>query len=146
VIRTLENHSEPTKDFLNHIRGILHDYRVRLIFTTGKRVRHQDGDLCAGFFREPLSNRYGEIRIATGGKRISTVLAVLAHEYAHFLQWKNQERIYTDDQVDYVMLEKRTEAKAIELLKEWQVPLNYRAVKQRSQAYLTYLMKNSITG
>lgn len=145
MVRLLSNHSENTKRFLDHVRETLHDSKVKLNFTTGRRVRHQDGDLCAGFFREPSAGKWGEVRVATGRKRPSTVLAVLAHEYVHFLQWKQGDRIYTQE-IDYYLLEKQTEEKAIRLLREWSVPLNYRAVRQRSQSYLTYLIKNSITG
>lgn len=146
MVRLLSNHSENTKRFLDHVRETLEQHKVKLNLTTGRRVRHKDGDLCAGFFCEPSAGKWGEIRVATGRKRPSTILAVLAHEYVHFLQWKQGDKVYTDARVEYIELEKHTEQKAIRLLKEWNVPLNYRAVKQRSQAYLTYLIKNSITG
>jgi len=53
MVRLLSNHSENTKRFLDHVRETLEQHRVKLNLTTGRRVRHKDGDLCAGFFYEP---------------------------------------------------------------------------------------------
>lgn len=148
MIRSLSNSSTEARDFLKFVREDLKAHRVHLRFTNTRMVRMTKGQpLVQGFFAEPLVTRWGIIKIPMRNKRHSTILANLAHEYCHFLQWKSNDRDYNrHDGIgnSYVRIEEKTEASAIALLKEWNIPLNYRAVKRRSNAYLAHLRESEI--
>ena len=113
-------------------------------------VRFSKSLLTAGFFVEPSERKWGMIRVGCGNRKPINILMNLAHEYAHFLQWKNLDREWhrsNDDFIegsDYVELEKRTEREAISLLREWHIPANYGAIRSRSRSYITYLRNTEI--
>ena len=113
-------------------------------------VRFSKRLLTAGFFVEPTERKWGMIRVGCGNRKPINILMNLAHEYAHFLQWKNRDSDWTRNDGDhiegsaYVELEKRTEREALSLLREWNIPANYGAIRSRSRSYITYLRDTEI--
>ena len=87
-----------------------------------------------GFFVTPRKNRKGKIKVAAG---VSTPiwLHTLAHEYAHFEYWKKNRRF----RQNYILDEKRTEKRALELLKEWNLPINIKVREKKSKEYIERL-------
>jgi len=148
MIRILSNSSPQTKAFLKFIRNDLEQHRVKLTFSRTKMVRFSHGMYTAGYFLEPSARKWGKIRVGTGNRKPINILMNIAHEYAHFLQWKRREKEWSKGHGDliegskYIALEKRTEKTAIELLKEWGIPANYNAVRMRSNAYIAYLRES----
>lgn len=147
MIRVLNNTSPETKLFLKFIRDDLKQCRVRLQFTKAKTIRVEGIGKADGFFQEPRAAMWGRIRIATGGTRKpSTILATIAHEYCHFRQWYSSDIAYMKEYSPdhYLILEEKTEKESIALLREFRVPLNFRAVKKRSESYITRLRASQI--
>jgi hypothetical protein len=147
MIRTLSKHSPETKEFLKYIREDLKAHRVHLSFSRTRKVRFSKELLTAGFFQEPSHRKWGKIRIGSGNRKSINILVNLAHEYIHFLQWKNGDCQWTGGTEDfiegesYILLEERTERDAIRLLREWGIPANYNAMRMRSKAYLAHLRR-----
>lgn len=150
MIRILSNSSPEAKAFLAHMRNDLAQHRVKLTFSRAKMVRFSHGIYTAAYFLEPGARKWGRIRVGTGNRKPINILMTLAHEYAHFLQWKNRDKAWsrgTEDLIEgqkYIELEKRTEKSAIELLREWGIPANYQAVRMRSKAYIAYLRETEM--
>ena len=68
------------RKFVQHIREHLEEYGGKLIVGTGKEVNTGEGIRASGLFNDnPVV-----IRVA---KNCKDFIGVLAHEYAHFLQW-----------------------------------------------------------
>lgn len=150
MIRTLSRQGTETKEFLKFIREDLRKNRVRLTFSRSRDVRFSGRLTTVGFFEEPTSRTWGRIRIGTGNRKPVTILTNLIHEYCHFLQWKNGDSEYhrsDSDWIDgerYVLLEERTEREAINLIREWNLPMNLSAVRKRSRAYIAWLRATQI--
>ena len=58
----------------------------------------------------------------------------LAHEYAHFLQWFNNDPIYKTK--SYEKLEIETEKQAIKILRRFKIPMNFTLLKRQSKRYI----------
>jgi hypothetical protein len=147
MIRTLSKSSPQAKEFLNFIKQDLKAHRVNLSFARTRKVRFSKGILTAGFFVEPSSRRQGQVRVGTGNRKPINILINLAHEYIHFLQWKHGDKIWTQSNGDliegssYIAVEKQTERDAIRLLRDWNIPANYNAIRSRSRAYIAHLRR-----
>ncbi len=150
MIRALSRTSPEAKEFIKFLRIDLSQHRVHLKFSKTRKVRFSKDLLTAGFFLEPTDRKWGMIRIGCGNRKPINILMTLAHEYAHFIQWKRHDSIwkhFTDDPLcglAYVELEKRTESDAVNLLREWNIPANYGAIRSRSRAYISYLRDTEI--
>ena len=150
MIRALSRTSPEAMDFIKFIRADLQTHRVHLKFSRTRMVRFSKNLLTAGFFIEPTRTRWGLIRIGTGNRKPINILMNLAHEYTHFQQWKNQDLIWMNSDGDhiqgssYIELEKLTESSAIHLLRSWNIPANYSAIRSRSRSYITYLRNTEI--
>lgn len=72
--------------FVRFVKNHLADYGMKLVIGRGKTV-NTDGFRCSGFFNEDLK----VIKVA--GKA-ENFLAILVHEYCHFLQYLNNSKIY----------------------------------------------------
>lgn len=150
MIRALSRTSPEAKEFLKFLRDDLKSHRVHLKFSKTRKVRFSKDLLTAGFFCEPTDRKWGIIRIGCGNRKPINILMTLAHEYAHFLQWKKHDRIWVQMSNDpicglaYVELEKRTEQDALNLLREWHIPANYGAIRSRSRSYISYLRDTEI--
>jgi hypothetical protein len=150
MIRVLSRTSNEAMNFLKFIREDLQKHKVRLVFSRFRMVRFSNNLLTAAYFEEPRATKWGMIRIGTGNRKPITVLTTLAHEYTHFLQWKNGDSLWVSQDsdiiqgTDYVEIEKQTERDAIRLLKEWRIPANYSAIRSRSRSYISYLRSTEI--
>lgn len=150
MIRVLSNTSPQAKDFIKFIRSDLNAHNVGLRFSRTRMVKFSQGILTAGYFLEPSPRKRGVIRIGTGNRKPINILANLAHEYIHFLQWKNKDSLWESHDTDiiqgsdYVEIEKQTERDAIRLLREWHIPANYPAIRSRSRSYIAHLRRTEI--
>lgn len=150
MIRALCRTSPEAHDFLMCIREELRSHRVHLKFAKTRMVRFDRNLLAAGFFLEPSTRKWGMIKIGTGNRKPITILTNLAHEYAHFLQWKNHDSAWDDSCGDiisgrqYIDIEQQTERSAIRILQEWHIPANYAAIRKRSRSYISYLRSTEI--
>ena len=150
MIRALSRTSPEAKEFIKFLRADLRQHRVHLRFSKTRMVRFSTNLLTAGFFVEPSERKWGMIRVGCGNRKPINILMNLAHEYAHFLQWKNRDSQWhnSDGDIfigsDYVELEKKTERDAIRLLQEWNIPANYGAIRSRSRSYISYLRDTEI--
>ena len=79
-------------------------------------------------------DKKGKIKVAAGGKK-TTWLHTLAHEYAHFEYWKKNQTF----RKSYILDEKRTEQRAIEILIEWNLPINIAVRIKKSKEYIKTL-------
>jgi hypothetical protein len=147
MIRTLSNSSPEAKDFLKFIREELHNNKVKLAFSRTRKVRFSHGVYTAGYFLEPTPRKWGILRVGTGNRKPINILQNIAHEYVHFIQWREGDNAWTKGDGDliegssYVELEKRTEKDAIALLRDWGIPANYNAMRMRSKAYIAHLRR-----
>lgn len=86
----------------------------------------------------PKKRKRGKLAIATGYKRHVDYLWDLAHELAHFRQWKREDPImskYEKDESFYHLLEKATEKEAQRIFSSWGLRPSKR-LKKRSKKYL----------
>jgi hypothetical protein len=150
MIRALCRTSPEAKEFIKFLRDDLRSHRVHLSFSKTRMVRFSKNLLTAGFFLEPTGRKWGMIRVGCGNRKPINILMNLTHEYVHFLQWKNRDSLWTHGNGDhingsqYVELEERTEQDAISLLREWNIPANYGAIRSRSRSYISYLRDTEI--
>jgi catalase len=85
--------------------------------------------------------------VGTGNRKPINILQNIAHEYVHFIQWREGDNAWITGDGDliegssYVELEKRTERDAIALLRDWGIPANYNAMRMRSKAYIAHLRR-----
>jgi hypothetical protein len=113
---------------------------VRFTLSSGYQV-NGGGERCQGYFIEPWHRKghSGQLRVATGGRRTSDWLYTLAHEYAHFQQWMRDDPIYRER--DYLTLEKHTEREALELCKQFKLPIPRRVLLREHRKYMKKLAR-----
>lgn len=122
-----------TSQFVKYIREDCRNYNTVLELTKWKSVM-DDNEKIEGFFDTPRRNKKGKIKVAAGGKK-TTWLHTLAHEYAHFEYWKKNQTF----RKSYILDEKRTEERAIEILIEWNLPINIEVRIKKSKEYIKTL-------
>lgn len=124
-----------TVKFIKHVRKECKKFNVFVEFTKWKTIKDIDEyENIEGYFDTPRRNRRGKIKIAAGVPQ-TVWLHTLAHEYAHFEYWIKRNSF----RKNYILDETRTEQRALELLKEWNLPLNMRVRKKQSKKYLQSL-------
>ncbi len=116
------------------IRSRCNKLNVHLRLGKGYNVRAPDGTLCEGYFDPPHLGLYGELVVATKQPKRAWQYTLL-HEYAHMLQWFNDDPIF--DSTDYYSLEKQTEREALKLSKEF--GLDVTVCKKESRNYLRFI-------
>ena len=139
--------SKSVNSFIEKIRSELADYGFILTITKSKNVYAKDGTaVCCGIFIPPEDDQHGvgRIRVAAGGQSLAETVLSIAHEYIHWRQWSNNEKIYYSS--DYYKLERNTELRAISFMKKNGLPkkLINEAVKH-SKIYLSDLKSGAIT-
>ena len=125
--------------FIDHLRESCREGKTRIILKNLKSIRDWDGvfkDGLDGYFTPPGKKSKGWIIIAAN-RPLPTVLHTLAHEYVHFLQWKAKIKYYNT--VSYHQLEKRTEARALKLLEQFDLPIDLSARARSSSRYIKRL-------
>jgi len=128
------------------VRSQCRKCNVQFVLADAHEVGGRGKNSLWGFFQEPtvrgdLRNRKnaGMLKIATKDIPVSEWIVTLAHEYAHFLQWFRDDPIYESD--SYLELEIATEREALEILKRFDIPINYEAAKRKSQKYIAKIKR-----
>lgn len=130
--------------FLRTVRLQCRKCNVRFILTKGHEVNSFDGDRrCQGYFSEPMHNMAlpGRLVVATGRRRTSDWLYTVAHEYAHFLQWREDSPLWHE--TDYLTLERHTERAALQLCRQFKLPIPRRVLLQEHRKYMKKLSRVS---
>jgi len=146
------------RKFVNHVKNELSRYGMKLVFGAGEHV-NCEGLRLSGYFDELK----GIIKVA---RRNNYWLTVLAHEYAHFLQWKYQTREYMDISVNkkdalYIIddwmkggeyrpstirkaflkarnLEKKCEMKALAVIRRFNLPIKEEFFIRQANCHIYY--------
>lgn len=126
--------------FLRTVRSQCKKCNVRFTLSPGYEV-NSDGERCQGYFLEPWHSKghHGELRVAVGGRRPADWLYTLAHEYAHFLQWMRDDPVYREQ--DYYTLEVATEREALQLCREFKLPIPRRVLLKEHKKYMRKLSR-----
>jgi hypothetical protein len=126
--------------FLRTVRSQCKKCNVRFTLSSGYEV-NSDGERCQGYFLEPWHSKghHGELRVAVGGRRPADWLYTLAHEYAHFLQWMRDDPVYRER--DYYTLEVATEREALELCRQFKLPIPRRVLLKEHKKYMKKLSR-----
>jgi Zn-dependent peptidase ImmA (M78 family) len=124
------------KFFLKTVKDQCRRCRVKLIFAESNTVGEKGFGGLYGYFLNP-SKAKGEIKIAIKDIEPKEWIYTLAHEYAHFLQWFNNDPIFNSK--NYLKLEIETEKQAIKILRKFKIPLNFTLIKKQSKRYINEL-------
>jgi hypothetical protein len=125
------------KLIIQDVKKEIEKHNVCLIIRKNHKL-HFQSERCFGYFDPPLNRKSGVLGLAIGEKRHVDYLWDLAHELAHFRQWKREDPVYLkylDDDSFYNMLEQRTEKEAKRIFLQWGLHPSQRLIK-RSQKYL----------
>lgn len=101
-------------------------------------VYTKEGDSCFGFFSAPNGVRKGTLKVAIAEKPLEEWVLTLAHEYAHMLQWFNNDWTFVNYEFDnslYYKLEILTERQALKILRESGIKIT-ESIKTRSKKYI----------
>lgn len=125
------------KTILKEVKKEIAKYKIDLVLTKNNKIIYES-ERCFGYFVPPERRKRGELAIATGEKRHVDYLWDLAHELAHFRQWKRDDPTFVKHQKDdsvYSLLEKKTEREAERIFLRWGLKTSKR-LKTRSRKYL----------
>lgn len=126
-----------TAKFIKFIKGECKKHNTVLRFTKWKSViDDEENENIYGYFEIPRGARKGTIKVAAGGPR-TVWLHTLAHEYAHFEYWIKKNKF----RKSYILDERRTEERALEILKEWKLPIDHEVRRKQSVRYIESIMK-----
>ena len=126
-----------TSKFIKFIKTECKKCNTRVMFTKWKSVKDdEDYDNIYGYFEIPQGKKKGTIKVAAGGPR-TVWLHTLAHEYAHFEYWKRNNMF----RKSYILDETRTEKRALELLEQWDLPIDMKVRRKQSMLYLKSITK-----
>ena len=139
--------SKSVNAFIEQIRSELSDHGFVLSITKSKNVYAKDGSaVCCGIFIPPEADSagVGRIRVAAGGQSLAETVLSIAHEYIHWRQWTNNEKIYYNS--DYFKLERNTERRAISFMKKNGLPKKLiNEASKLSAKYLADLKSGALT-
>lgn len=139
--------SKSVNAFIEKIRSELADHQFILTITKSKNVYAMDGSaVCCGIFIPPEDDSagIGRIRVAAGGQSLAETVLSIAHEYIHWRQWTNNEKIYYNS--DYFKLERNTERRAISFMKKNGLPKKLiDEASKLSSKYLCDLKSGALT-
>jgi hypothetical protein len=127
---------------LTDISKELADNNIILSITKFKMVYAMDGTGgCYGLFIPPEKGKPGYIRVASRGHSLPEVLLGVVHEYIHWRQWYNNEKIYKSN--DYYKLECNTERRALTFLKRSTHNIPKKIIKEAEISSKKYLKEIS---
>lgn len=130
--------------FIFHIKSQCKKLHIVFRLSEAKAINGGEGEQrVLGVFIPP-SNTAGKLRVAIKGRKRSTWILDLAHEYVHMLQWFRGDPLFENHfkgDVKYSVLENATEKEAIRLLRKWGIAVGPRQVR-RSQRYIAKLRFN----
>jgi len=126
------------KSIMKDVKNEIQKHNIDLKIAKGHRLIYES-EKCYGYFIPPMKRKRGKLALAIGEKRHVDYLWDLAHELAHFRQWKREDPIYLKHQEDdsiYPALEQMTEKEAQKIFKSWGLHPSKR-LKKRSKKYLS---------
>ena len=123
--------------FIKHVKNHCKQYNIVVLFTPWKSIKDDEDETIEGFFEVPGKKKKGKIKVAAGVPR-TVWLHTLAHEYAHFEYWVKRGKF----RKNYILDERLTERRALEILNEWKLPVNMKVRKKQSKKYLNSLEEN----
>lgn len=121
------------QNFLKTVKDQCKKCRVKFILADHSTVGEKGFGGLYGYFLEP-SRTKGELKVAVKNIEPKEWIYTLAHEYAHFLQWFNNDPIYNTK--SYEKLEIETERQAIKILRRFKIPMNFTLLKRQSKRYI----------
>lgn len=130
-----------------HIKKQCRFLDVTFKLTKGYSVYTGEGNSCFGFFTPPNDKFKGILKVATGEKTREEWVLTLAHEYAHMLQWFNQDKIYEEFRNNddaYFDLEIQTEKEALKILEGFDIKIT-KSLKSKSTDYINHIRKQKIS-
>lgn len=125
------------REIIKDVKKEIKKHNIDLKISTSYRIIFES-EKCYGYFVPPEKKKRGKLVVATGYKRHVDYLWDLAHELAHFRQWKREDPImdkYEKDESLYHLLEKMTEKEAQRIFSGWGLRPSKR-LKNRSKKYL----------
>lgn len=125
------------KQIFQDVKSEIQKHNIDLKLTKNYKLIYES-EKCYGYFVPPQKRKRGKLALALGEKRHVDYLWDLAHELAHFRQWKREDPIlekYEKDESLYPILEKRTEKEAQKIFSSWGLHTSKR-LKTRSKRYL----------
>ena len=125
-----------TSKFIKFIKAECKKHNTVVRFTKWKHVQDEEDERIYGYFEIPQGTKKGTIKVAAGGPR-TVWLHTLAHEFAHFEYWTKKNRF----RKNYILDETRTEKRALQILKEWKLPINHEVRQKQSIKYIKSLME-----
>jgi hypothetical protein len=128
------------KTILKDVKKEIEKHNIELKIVKGYRLIY-DSEKCYGYFEPPLKTKRGKLALAIGDKRHVDYLWDLAHELAHFRQWRREDPVFVKHQEDdsvYPVLERKTEKEAQKIFENWGLNTSKR-LKKRSKKYLSQI-------
>jgi len=128
------------RHILGKVREEISKHNVKLKLTNNYKIICES-EKCYGYFIPPEKKKKGQLAIAIGEKRHVDYLWDLAHELAHFRQWKRDDPTYLkhmSDSSSYSLLEQKTEKEAKKIFLNWGFKISNR-LQKRSEKYLKTL-------
>lgn len=125
------------REIIKDVKKEIKKHNVDLKISSSYKIIFES-EKCYGYFVPPEKKKRGKLVVATGYKRHVDYLWDLAHELAHFRQWKREDPImnkYEEDESLYHLLEKMTEKEAQRIFSGWGLRPSKR-LKNRSKKYL----------
>lgn len=125
------------KEILQDVKEEVEKYNITVKTSQSYKVI-VESERCFGYFLPPENRKKGKLVVATGDKRHVDYLWDLAHELAHFRQWRRDDPIYLKhlkDDSAYYVLEHKTEKEAKKIFSNWGIRISDR-LKKRSKKYL----------
>jgi hypothetical protein len=140
------------RQFVRFVKLHLAEYGMTLVFGRGKSV-NTDGFRCAGFFNE-------DKKIIKIAKNTTNFMAVLVHEYCHFLQYINNSKIYEKShEAGYIVdnwlkgknydpkvvkrsffivraMERDCEKRAIKIIKKFELNIDTKIYAKKAHCYI----------
>jgi len=125
------------KKIFKDVKKEISRHNVDLKLTKNYKITYES-ERCYGYFIPPGKKKRGKLALALGEKRHVDYLWDLAHELAHFRQWKREDPIfekYEEDESVYHKLEQVTEKEAKKIFSRWGLKPSKRLI-ERSKKYL----------
>ena len=128
------------QQFLKLVQRECKKCNVRVVLSTGYRV-NCGGSRVQGYFQSPdhKNNERGTLIVGTGNRSTREWLFTLVHEYAHFVQWRDEDPVFNEK--DYFNLEEATEKQAIALCRQYKLPIQRAFLLKEHRKYMKRLAK-----
>ena len=128
------------QQFLKLVQRECKKCNVRVVLSTGYRV-NCGGCRVQGYFESPnhKAGLRGTLIVGTGNRSTREWLFTLVHEYAHFIQWRDEDPLFNEK--NYFKLEEATEKQAIALCRQYKLPIKRCFLLKEHRKYMKRLAK-----